>query len=111
MRTPDLFTAFVDNGVLVGVDVVGEGAGRCSPEVREEFVLSVEGDDREGEFLKDGSRWGRRGNNGNGGFNDGRGKVFYWDVREQDAVDNFLELKVDVRVLSFVGGGILKLRA
>ena len=59
MWTPDLLTAFVDNGVLMWMDVVGESAGRCGPEVREELVLGVEGDDREGEFLE--NRSGRGG--------------------------------------------------
>ena len=47
MRAPDLFTAFIDDGVLVGVDIIGESAGRCSPKVGEELVLSVERDNRE----------------------------------------------------------------
>ena len=48
-----------NNGVLVRVDVVGEGAGRSGPEVWEELVLGVERDDREGEFLKNRSGRGR----------------------------------------------------
>ena len=111
MRAPDFFTAFVYDGVLVGVDVVGEGTGRCGPEVREELVLGVEGDDREGEFLKDGSGRSGRGDNGDGGFDNGRREVFDWDVRKRDTIDDFFELKVDVCVLSFVGGGVLKLWA
>ena len=59
MRALDLFTVFIDNSVLVGVDIVGESAGRCSPKVGEELVLSVERDDREGEFLVNGSGWCR----------------------------------------------------
>ena len=93
------------------MDVVGEGAGRGSPEVREELVLGIEWDDREGEFLKNRSRRGGRGEDGNGGFNDGRWEVFNWDVRERDTVNDFFELEVDVRVLGFVGGGVLKLWA
>ena len=49
---------FVNDGVLVGVYVVGEGAGRGSPKVWEKLVFGVEGDDREGEFLENGSGWG-----------------------------------------------------
>ena len=59
MGAPDLFSSFVNDSVLVRVDVVGEGAGRGSPEVWEELVLGIEGDDREGELLKD--RSGRGG--------------------------------------------------
>ena len=111
MGTPDLLTAFVDDGVLVRVDVVGEGARRGGPEVWEELVFGVERDDRKGELLENGSRWGRRGNNGNGSFNNGGREVLYWDIREWNAVDDFLKLKVDVRVLGFVGGRVLELRA
>ena len=93
------------------VDVVGEGAGRGSPEVREELVFGVEGDDREGEFLEDRSRRGGRGDDGNGGFDNGGWEILDGDVREWDAVDDFFELKVDVSVLCFVGGGVLELRA
>ena len=108
---PDLLTTFVDDGVLVGVDVIGKGAGRGGPEVWEELVLGVEGDNREGEFLENGSGQGGRGNKGDRGFNNGRGEVLDWDIREWDAVDDFLELKVDVSVLCFVRGRVLKLRA
>ena len=111
MRAPDLLTAFVDDGVLVGVDVVGEGAERGGPKMWEELVLGVEGDDREGEFLKDGSGRGGRGDDGDGSFNNGGGKVLDRDVREWNAVNDFLKLEVDVCVLSFVGGGVLELRA
>ena len=111
MGTPDLLTAFVDDGVLVRVDVVGEGARRGGPEVWEERVFGVEGDDRKGELLEDGSGWGRRGNDGDGSFDNGRREVLYWDIREWNVVDDFLELKVDICVLGFVGGGVLELRA
>ena len=111
MGAPDLFSAFVNDGVLVGMDVVGEGAGRGGPEVGEELVFGVAGDDREGEFRKDRSRWGGRGNDGDRGFDYGGREIFNRDVRKGDSVDNFFELKVDVSVLCFVGGGILKLRA
>ena len=79
----------------MGVDVVGEGAGRGGPEVWEEFVLGVEGDDRKGELLGDGSGRGGRGDDGDRGFNDGGWEVFDWDVRERDTVNDFLELEVD----------------
>ena len=111
MRAPDLLTTFIDDGVLVGVDVVGKGAGRGGPEVWEELVLGVERDNREGEFLEDGSGRGGQGDNGNRGFDNGRGKVLYRDIREWDAVDDFLKLKVDVSVLGFVGGRVLELWA
>ena len=111
MGAPDLFSAFVNDGVLVRVDVVGEGAGRGGPEVRKELVLGVGRDDREGEFLEGGSRWGGRWNDGDGGFNDGGREIFNRDVREGDTVDDFLELKMDVSILGFVGGRVLKLGA
>ena len=111
MRTPNLLTAFVDNGVLVGMDIVGKGARRGGPEVGEELVFGIEGDDGEMEFLEDRSGQGGRGDDGNGGFDNGRGEVLYRDVREWNTVNDFFELKMDVRVLSFVGGGILKLWA
>ena len=95
----------------MGVDVVGKGAGRGGPEMREELVLSVEGDDGEGEFLEDRSRRGGRGDDGDGSFDNSGREVLDWDVRKRDAVNDFLKLKVDVRVLGFVGGGVLKLRA
>ena len=95
----------------MGVDVVGEGARRGGPEVGEELVFGVERDDREGEFLRDRSGRGGRGDDGDGGFNDGGREVFDGDVREWDAVNNFFKLEVDVRVLGFVGGGVLKLWA
>ena len=41
LRTPDLLTAFVDNSVLVGVDIVGKSAGRGSPKVREVLRLTT----------------------------------------------------------------------
>ena len=92
MRTPNLLTAFVDDGVLVGMDVVGKGARRGGPEVREEFVLGVEGDDREGEFLEDRSRQGGQGDDGDGGFDNGRREILNGDVRKGDAFDDFFEL-------------------
>ena len=102
---------FVDDSVLVRVDVVGEGARRSGPKVREELVLSVEGDDREGEFLEDRSGWGGQRNDGDGGFDNGRREVLNWDVRERDTVNDFFELEVDISVLDFIGGGVLELRA
>ena len=102
---------FVDNSVLVGVDIVGKGAGRCSPKVRKELVLSIEGDDREGELLEDGSGRGGRGNSGDRDFDNRGWEILNGDVCEWDAVNDFLELKVDICILGFIGGGVLKLRA
>ena len=96
---------------MVGVDVVGKGARRGGPKMGKELVLGVEGDNREGEFREDRSGWGRRGDDGEGGFDDGGREIFNRDVREGDTVDNFLKLKMDVSVLGFVGDGVLKLRA
>ena len=95
----------------MGVDVVGKGAGRGGPKVREELVLVVERDDREGKFLEDGSGRGGRRDDGDGGFDDSGREVLNRDVRKWDAINDFLELKVDVRVLGFVGWGVLELRA
>ena len=111
MGTPDLLAAFVDDGVLVRVDVVGEGARRGDPEMWEELVLGIERDNREGELLEDRSGRGGQGDDSNRGFDNGEGEVFYWDVRKWDTVDDFLELKVDVCILGFVGRGVLKLQA
>ena len=58
MRTPDLLTAFVDDSVLMWVDVVGESAGRCSPEMRKKLVFGVTRDDRKRELREDRSRRG-----------------------------------------------------
>ena len=96
---------------MVWVNVVGEGARRGNPKVGEELVLGVERDNREGEFLKNRSGWGGRRDDGNGGFNNGRREILDWDIHERDTVDNFLELKMDIRVLGFVGGGVLELWA
>ena len=95
----------------MGVDIVGEGTGRCGPEVREKLVLSIKGNNREREFLTDRSGRGRRGNSSDGCFDDGEREILDWDVCEWDAVNNFLELKVDIGVLSLNSGGILKLWA
>ena len=75
LQAPDLFSMFIDNSVLVGVNVVGKGTGRGGPEMREEFVLGIERDDREGELLEDRSRWGGQGDDSNRGFNDGGQEV------------------------------------
>ena len=95
---------------MMGVDVVGKGAGRGDPKVRKELVLGIEGDDREGEFLEDRSGRSGRGDDGNGGFDNGGREILDGDVRKGDTVNDFLELEMDVRVLGFVGG-ILELRA
>ena len=107
LQAPDLLTVFVDGSVLMGMDVIGEGAGRSSPEVREELMLSVERDNGEGELLENRGGQGRQGNNSNRGFNDGRQKVLDWDIRKWDAVDDFLKLEVDIGILGFVNGGVL----
>ena len=95
----------------MGVNVVGEGTGRGGPEVWEELVLSVEGDDGKGELLEDGSGWGGRGDDSDGGLDNGGREVLDGDVSEGDAVDDFLELEMDVSVLGFVDGGVLELWA
>ena len=83
----------------------------CGPKMREELVLCVEGDDWEREFLEGRSRQGRQGNSGDGGFDNGGREILNWDVREWDAVNDFLKLKMDISILGFVGGGILELWA
>ena len=100
---------FIDDGVLVGVNVISKGARRSGSKMREELVLGVEGDNWEGEFLEDGSGWGGRGYDGDRGFNDSRREVLDWDICELDAVDDFFKLKVDVSVLGLIGRGVLKL--
>jgi hypothetical protein len=97
---PDLLTAFIDDGVLMGVVSNGGGAGWSSEEMGEE--LGFRGD-REWEVGEDGSGRGGRGDDGNGSFNDGQWEVLYWDVGEGDLLDDFLKLKVDVLVLLFEG--------
>ena len=44
---------FVDDSVLVGVDIIGKGTGRSGPEVGEELMLGVKRDNGEGELLED----------------------------------------------------------
>ena len=44
-------------------------------------------------------------------MDDGGREVLNWDIREWDAVNDVFKLKMDVGVLCFVGGGVLKLRA
>ena len=44
---------------MMGVDIVGEGAGRGGPKMGEELVFCIEGDNGEVEFLEDRSGWGR----------------------------------------------------
>ena len=95
----------------MGVNVIGKRTGRGSPEMWEELMLGIEGDDREGEFLEDGGGWGGRRNDSDGGFDNGRWEVLNWDVCEWDAVDDVLKLKVNISILGFIGGGILKLQA
>jgi hypothetical protein len=108
LGAPDLFTALVDNSILVGVVGDGSGTRRGSKEVREELGFQS---DRKGEVRKDGSGQGRRGNNSDRGFNNGRWEIFDEDVGKGDLFDNFFKLEVDVDVLVFGGWGVLKLRA
>ena len=92
LRTPDLFSVFVNDGILMWVDVVGESAGRCGPEVGKKLVFGVARDDRERELLEGRSRRGGQGDGGNGGFDDGGWKVLNRDICEGDTIDYFLEL-------------------
>jgi hypothetical protein len=108
LRGPDLLTAFVDDGVLVGVAVVGGGARRSGEEVREEFGFVEAGKREDGED-RSGRTWGRDA--GDRGFCDRRREVFDGDVSEGNAFDYVLELAVRVFVLVLVGGGILELWA
>jgi hypothetical protein len=73
------------------VGVVGDGGGTRwgDEEVREE--LSFRGD-REWEVRENRSRQGGRGDDGDGGFNDGRREIFDGNVGEGDSFDNFLKL-------------------
>jgi hypothetical protein len=108
LGTPDLFTAFVDDCVLMWVVSDSSGVGRGSEEVGEE--LSFWGD-REREVGKDRGRWGRGGNNSDGGFNDGQREILDRDVSERDLLNGFFELIVDICVLVLSGQGVLELRA
>jgi hypothetical protein len=89
---------FVDDGVLVGVAVVGGGAGRGGEEVREELGF-VEAGERENGEDRSGRVWG--GDTGNGGFGDGWREVLDGDVSERDTLDDFFKLAVGVLVLVF----------
>jgi hypothetical protein len=108
LGAPDFLATFVNDGVLVRMVSDGGGARQGSEEVWEEFGFQGDGEREVGE---DGSRQGRGGNNGNGGFNDGWQEVFNGDVSKQDMLDYFLKLEVDIDVLVFGGWGVLKLRA
>jgi hypothetical protein len=108
LRRPDLLTAFVDDGVLMGMAVVGGGAGRGGKEVWEEFGFVEAGEREDGE---DGSGWTWGGDTGDRGFGDGRWEVLDWDVSERDALDDFFELAVGVLVLVLGLARVLKLRA
>jgi hypothetical protein len=108
LGTPDLLTAFVDNGILVRVVSNGGGTGRGDEEVREELGFRCDGERKIGE---DRSGRGRGGDDSDGGFNDGRREVLEGDVGEGNSFNNFFKLEVDVGVLVFGGRGVLKLRA
>jgi hypothetical protein len=77
LGTPDFLAAFVDNGVLVQVVSDGGSAGWGGEEVGEEFSFWGNG---EREIGEDRSRQGRRGDNGDGCFNNGRQEVFNGDI-------------------------------
>jgi hypothetical protein len=106
--TPDFFATFVDDGILMRVVSNSGGARRGSEEMREELGFRGDG---EWEVEEDRSGWGRRGNDGNGGFNDGWRKVLDGDIGEGDSLDNFFKLKMDVCVLMLGDQGVLKLGA
>jgi hypothetical protein len=86
---PDFLTTFINNSVLVWMVSDSSGAGQGSEKMGEE--LGFQGD-REWEINKDGGGWGGRGDNCNGGFDDGRREVFNGDVGERDSFDNFFKL-------------------
>jgi hypothetical protein len=108
LRTPDLLTAFVDNGVLMRVVGDGSGTRRGSKEMGEELGFWGDG---ERKVWEDRSGWGGGGDNGNGSFNNGQQEVFYGDVSEGNSLNDFLKLEVDVGILLFDSRGVLKLRA
>ena len=90
---PDVTVLLVDDGVLVRVVVVCSKAGRGSEEVSEGKEVGGERGEEGG-----GRRQGGRGNSGDGGFDNGWGDVFNWDILE---VDDFTrELKLCPIVLS-----------
>jgi hypothetical protein len=76
--------------------------------VGEELGFRGDGERKVGE---DGSGRGRRGDDSDWGFNDGRREILEGDVSEGDSFDNFFELEMDIGVLMFGGWGVLKLRA
>jgi hypothetical protein len=108
LRTPDLLTVFIDNGVLVGVVGDDGGTGRGGEEMGEE--LSFQGN-REWEVREFGSGQSGRGNDSDRGFSDGWQEVLDGDVGKWDMLNDFFKLKVDIGVLVFGGWGVLKLRA
>jgi hypothetical protein len=108
LRAPDLLTAFVDDGVLMGVVGDGGGTRRGGEEVREEF--GFRGDEK-GKVWENRSGRGGGGDDGDGGFNDGQREILDGDVGEGNLFDDFLGLEVDVRILVFGGWGVLKLEA
>ena len=52
-----------------------------------------------------------KGTMATGALTMGGQKILNRDICEWNAVNDFLELKVDIGVLGFVGRGVLKLRA
>ena len=51
------------------------------------------------------------GRAGNGSFNNGGWEILDWDISKGDTVNDFFKLKMDVSVLCFNSGGVLKLGA
>jgi hypothetical protein len=72
--TSDLLATFINDTILMRVVSNSSGAGQGSEEVRKELGFWGK---REWEVGKDGSGWGRGGNDGNRGFNDRWREVFY----------------------------------
>jgi hypothetical protein len=89
LGAPDFLTAFVYDSVLVQVVSNSSGAGQGSKEMGEEFGFWGDGKREVGE---DRSGRGRRGDDGDRGFNDGWQEVLDGDVGEGDSFDYFLEL-------------------
>jgi hypothetical protein len=96
LRGPDLLTAFVDDGVLVGMAVVSSGARQGGEEVREELGFVKAGERKDGENGS-GRTWG--GDMSNGGGGDGQREVLNWDIGKRDALDDFFKLAMGVLIL------------
>ena len=79
MGNPNIFTAIVNDSVLMQVMVSGSGTRRGSEELREVFDLFSEG-----AWDNEGRTWGW--DSVNRSFSNGRGKVLNGDVGEGDTV-------------------------